>query len=71
MAFSVIVKFHKYVQLVDYNYINQNIHFLVDEEELMEKGRNLENRAAIEENDRDDAREYEDAEEDNGKADQI
>jgi hypothetical protein len=43
----------------------------VDEEELMEKARNLEDRAAIEENDRDDAREDEDAEEDNGKADQI
>ncbi len=37
----------------------------------MEKARNLEDRAAIEENDRDDAREDEDAEEDNGKADQI
>ncbi len=37
----------------------------------MEKARNLEDRAAVEENDRDDAREDEDAEEDNGKADQI
>jgi hypothetical protein len=71
VAFSVIVKFHKYVQLADYAYTNQNIYFLVDEEELMEKARNLEERAAIEENDRDDAREDEDAEEDNGKADQI
>ncbi len=67
----MIVKIHKYVQLVDYNYINQNIHFLVDEEELMEKARNPEDRAAIEENDRDEAREDEDAEEENGKTDQI
>ncbi len=37
----------------------------------MEKARNLEDRAAIEENDRDEAREDEDANEDNGKADQI
>ncbi len=37
----------------------------------MEKARNLEDRAAIEENDRDDGREDEDDEEDNGKADQI
>jgi hypothetical protein len=43
----------------------------VDEEELMEKGRNVEDSAAIEENDRDDTREDEDAEEDNGKTDQI
>ncbi len=43
----------------------------MDEEELMEKARNPEDRAAVEENGRDDAREDEDAEEDNGKADQI